>query len=231
MLTPRISRLSIGALALAASLTTAVSANATAITSTTYSAWTASLTGSPSEANMSAISLTSYNTASGLTLASTTDSTVAFTFTGPDNGGYAMTGTTFAGTKSLAGSSDAGAGLNVAMPTAGVNAFLLSVGTTGNTPLTLTLSDGETFALSSGLFGISISHPISSFLLTTSAGSEAVIDDFYYGVSDITQDPTGGSGTPGANEPVAEVATSLMMAGGFLFLFGAWRKFGTPAAH
>lgn len=227
MLTTRGSRSYTIALAIAAALMAAGSAGATSVTTTTFSSWKATLTGSPSEANFSAISLTSYNTASGLTLP--TPGSSGTTFTGPDNGGYQMTGVDYSTYKSLAGSTDAGAGLNVALPNGGVNAFLLSVGSTGGTPLTLTLSDGETFSVNNGLFGISLSHTVSSLLLTTSAGSEAVIDDFWYGNSNLVQDPTGGStsGSQSGPAPVAEVATSVMIAGGFLFLFGAWRRFGS----
>ncbi len=227
MLTPRSCRPYLVTFAAAAALIGARSANATAVTTTSYSVWQTTLTASPTEANLTAITpSTSYNTSSGLTLQA---GSLGFTFTGPDGSNYQMTGVRYNGLTSLEGSSDAGAGLNVAMPGTGVNAFLLGIGSTGGTPMTLTLSDGETFSVSSGLFGISISHPISSLLLTTSAGSQAVIEDFWYGNSNLTQDSSGNSGT-GGPEPVAEVATSLMFAGGFLFLFGAWRRFGTPAA-
>jgi hypothetical protein len=199
------------------------SAGATSITSTTFSSWKATLTGAPSEANFSVISLTSYNTAAGLTLPTIGNSSIGTTVTGPDNGQYQMSGVDYKGFTSLAGSTDSGAGLDVAMPNSGVNAFLLSVGSTGGTPLTLKLSDGETFTVQSGVWGISISHPVSSLFVTTSAGSEAVLDDFWYGSSNMTQDPsTGGSGGPA---PVAEVASSLMIAGGCLFLVGVCRRF------
>lgn len=228
----RQSRFSLAVLVLAGALIGAANATATSITTTTFGSWKAGLTGSPSEADFSKISFTNYNTASGLTLPTIGNSSQGFVFTGPDNGGYQMTGISYNSYTGLAGGSDSGAGLNVAMPGSGVNAFLLSVGSTGGTPLTLTLSDGEAFAISNGLFGISISHPISSLLLTTTAGSQAVIDDFWFGSSSLTQDPTnsGGSGSGQGMAPIAEGATSLMMAGGCLLLFGVCRKFRMPTA-
>jgi hypothetical protein len=217
------------ALAIGAALTAAASAEATSVTSTTFASWKASLTGSPSEANFGVIALTSYNTAGGLTLPTIGNSSVGTTVTGPDNGSYQMTGVDYNSVKSLEGSADAGAGLSIALPNGGVNAFLLAVGSTGGTPLTVTLSDGEVFSIGNGLWGISISHTVSSLLLTTSAGSQAVIDDFYFGTSNLAQDSNGGSsGSQTGPAPVAEAATSLMIAGGCLFLFGIWRRVGTP---
>lgn len=228
MSTPRSSRSYFLALALVLAGVSAHNATATAITSTTYGGWTAGLSGSATEANVGAISFTSYNDAAGLTLTAIGNSSLGFTFTGPDNGLYQMGGSTLNGYPALAGSTDAGAGLNIAMPSMGVNAFLLSIGTSGGTPISVVLSDGETFVTSAGLFGVSISHPISSLLLTTSAGSAILINDFYFGASNLTQDPIGGdgSGSTGGGDvtPSAEVATWVMMAGGGLFLFGAVRR-------
>jgi hypothetical protein len=227
MLTVRNCRSRILSFAIGATLLAAGQAGATSVTSTTFSSWKTTLTGSPSEANFSVIQFTSYNTAAGLTLPTIGNSSVGTTVTGPDNGGYQMTGIDYQNRyTSLAGSADAGAGLDISLPNGGVNAFLLSVASTGGTPLTLTLSDGETFTISSGIFGISISHSVSSLLLTTSSGSQAVLDDFWYGTSNLTQDASSGSGGSSSPAPVAEVASSLMIAGGFLFIFGAWRRFG-----
>jgi hypothetical protein len=208
-------------------LLTAGLAPATTITSTTFQSWKASLTGAPTDTDFSPVQFRSYNTAAGLNLSAAGNSSVLFGFTGPDNGGFQLSGTTYNGLVGLAGSADSGAGINVAMPSSGENAILLSVGSTSGTSLTVTLSDGETFSISSGLFGLSISHPITSLLLSTSPGSQAVIDDLWYGSSSLTQDQTGGSpvGDP-ATAP--EGATLLLMAGGSLILFGARRKFGPP---
>lgn len=225
MLSSRGSRKIYLSLAITAAFVAAGNASATSVTSTTFSSWKATLTGSPSEANFGVISLTSYNTAAGLTLPTIGNTSVGTTVTGPVNGSYQMTGIDYDSYKSLAGGSTSGAALEITMPSSGVNAFLISVGSTGGTPLTLSLSDGETFTISSGIWGISISHTVSSLLITTSSGSEAVLDDFWYGSSDLTQDSSGGSS---GTAPVAEVATSLMIAGGFLFIVGVWRRFGTP---
>jgi hypothetical protein len=225
------SRSSLLALAIASALAGATVATASSVTTTSFNTWKSSLTGSASEADFGAISWTNYNTSNGVTLPTLGNNSVGYVVTGPDNDAYQLGGTTYKNFTALAGGSDAGAGINVAMPGGGVNAFLVSVGSTGGTPLTLTLSDGEAFVVSEGLFGISISHPISSFLLTTAAGSQAVLDDLYSGTSALQQDPinTGGSSpaTPGDMTPAAEGGTSLMLAGGCLILFGAWRKFGT----
>jgi hypothetical protein len=206
----------------------AVQAGATTITSTSFSGWKSSLTGSPNEADFSAVSYTNYNTSSGITLSGIGDSASQFTFTGPDNGSYALSGVNYNNFVALQGSADANAGINVALPGSGENAFLLVVGSTGSTGLTLTLSDGESFSLSSGLFGVSISHPVTSFSLTTSVGSQAVIDDFWYGASSLTQDSNGSNppaSDPGSGAAAPEGATILMVAGGSLILIGARRKF------
>ena len=220
------------AAAIAAAFVGTGTATATSITTTSYTSWKSSLIGAPSPADFNVVSRANYNTADGLTLPMIGNSSVGFVVTGPNNGAYQMVGTTFNNITALAGGPDAGAGLNVATPGSGVNAFLLSVGSIGGGPLTLTLSDGESFSVAEGLFGITISHPISSFLLTTTAGSQAVLDDLYSGTSALDQDPTNpsgsGSGTPVDTAPVAEGATSLMLAGGLLILFGAWRKSGVP---
>jgi len=204
-------------------LITVGSATATTITSTTFPSWKTNLTGSPTEVDFSKVGFNSYNTAGGLNLSAVGNSSVIFGFTGPDNGSFQLSGTSYQGLTALAGSTDSGAAINVTMPSAGENAVLLSMGSTSGTPLTLTLSDGESFSLSSGLFGLSISHPITSFVLTTTPGSQAVIDDLWYGNSSLTQDQ--GSGNNPA--PDSEGATLILIIGGSLILFGVRRKFGS----
>jgi hypothetical protein len=190
-------------------------AGATTVQSTSFSSWQSTLNGSATEANFGQLAYTGYNTSAGITLAGIGDPANQFTFTGPDNGSWSLTGQRYNGILALAGAADTNAGINVAFSGAGQNAFLLAVGSTNNTPLGLTLSDGETFVLSTGVFGFSLSHPITSFFLTTSPTSQPVIDDFYYGVSSVPQDaPT--------NTP--ECATILLVLGGVLFLLGAKRK-------
>ena len=218
------------ALSFCSALVLAGSAAATSVTSVSFKSWKTTLTGAPTEADFTAVQFTNYNTAAGLTLSAIGANSLGTTFTGPDNGNYSLSGTSYNGFTALAGSADSGAALNVVMPSGGQNAFLIVAGSTGATPLTLSLSDGESFAISSGLFGIAVSHPVSSFALTTTAGSQAVIDDFWFGNSALTQDSSGpgGSTPPGDVTPSAEGASLVLMAGGALILFGAWRKFGSP---
>ncbi len=204
-------------------LATVGSATATTITTTTFQSWKANLNGSPTDADFTRVNFSNYNTSAGLNLSATGNPSVIFGFTGPDNGGFQLSGISYQGTTGLAGSTDSGAGINVTTPVAGENALLLSIGSTSGTPLMLTFSDGESFSLSSGLVGFSISHPITSLLLTTSPGSQAVIDDFWYGTSSLTQDPAQGPGNGSSSTP--EGATLLLVTGGSLILFGARRKF------
>jgi hypothetical protein len=208
----------------------AAQAGATTIQSTTFNSWKSNVTGSPKEADFSQVSYTSYNTASGIILSGIGDSASQFTFTGPDNGAYSLTGMNYNGFVALAGAADgSNSGINISLPGSGENAFLLVIGSTGNTPLSLAFSDGETFSLSSGIFGFSLSHPITSLYLSTAAGSQPIIDDFWYGASSLTQDATGGGSTggSGSSDPAAtpEAATLFLVLGGSMILGGATRKF------
>jgi hypothetical protein len=206
-------------------LITVGAATATTITNTNFQSWKATLTGSPTEADFSGIQFHSYNTAAGINLSAIGNSSVMFNFTGPDNGGYSLSGASYNGFTSLEGSTDSGAAIDVTLPSTGENAFVLGVASTSGTPLTLTLSDGESFSLSNGAFGVSISHPVTSFLLTTTAGSKPIIDDFWYGASSLMQDPPQGSGNLGGASDAPEGATLLLVSGGSLILVGARRKF------
>ncbi len=93
-------------------LVTVGAATATTITNTNFQSWKATLTGSPTEADFSGIQFHSYNTAAGINLSAIGNSSVMFNFTGPDNGGYNLSGTSYNGFTSLAGSSDSGAGIS-----------------------------------------------------------------------------------------------------------------------
>lgn len=189
---------------------------ATTMTSTTFSAWTAGLTGTPTELDFSPIVPgKSYSTATGITLKAIGNASIGFNVTGPDNGGYKLTGFSY-GThnfQSLEAGTDSTAVMNVTTPAAGNNAIFLGLATTNNTPLTLTLSDGESFSsVTTAFFGLSISHPITWLTLTTSTGSAVIVDDFYYGVSNLAQESA-----------TSEGATMAMCGGGLLILFGAVR--------
>jgi hypothetical protein len=192
-------------------------AAATTITSTSFNGWKTGLTGTPTELDFSPIiSGKSYSTSSGLTLKAIGNASIGFVFTGPDNGSYSLTGFSY-GTQniqSLKAGSDSTAVMNVTTPAAGNNAIFLGLATTNNTPVTLTLSDGQSFSsISTAFFGLSISHPITWLTLTTSSGSAVILDDFYYGVSSLPQD-----------SPTSEGATMAMCGGGLLILLGSMRK-------
>ncbi len=166
----------------------------------------------------------SYNTAAGITL-TPSGSTTAFNFTGLDNGSYYLAGDTV--NKTLMSSVDAGAYINIAFPTAGENAIL--VGSTASTshPMTLTLSDGESFTITTGAFGLSASQTFSWATLSAAPGSQALISDFWYAASSLPQDPASGGSAPA---PTPEPATILLAcAGGALLLFGSRKGNGELA--
>jgi hypothetical protein len=100
-----------------------------------------------------------------------------------------------------------------------VNAFYLGFGTTGATPVTITLSDNEVFTLPSsntsvtGLW-LSISHPIA-WLTIASSGSPPVVTGMSFGASNLTQDPT---------NAVPETPSLLLVSGGLLVFAAGWRK-------
>jgi hypothetical protein len=190
-------------------------AAATTITSTTFSGWKTGLTGTPTELDLSVIQTgKSYSTSAGLTLKAIGNASIGFVFTGPDNGSYKLTGVSHNNFQSLQAGTESTAAMNVTTPAAGDNALFLGLATTGNTPVTLTLSDGESFSsISTAFFGVSISHPITWLTLTTTAGSAVIVDDFYYGVSSLPQD-----------SPTSEGATMAMCGGGLLVLLGSVRR-------
>jgi hypothetical protein len=198
----------------------AAPAVATTMTSTTLSAWTAGLTGTPTELDFTPITIgKSYSTAAGLTLKAIGNASVGFNVTGPDNGGYKLTGFSY-GThnfQSLIAGNDSTAVMNVTTPSAGNNGIFLGLATTNNTPITLTLSDGQSFSsITTAFFGLSISHPITWLTLRTTNGSAIVLDDFYYGVSNLAQESA-----------TSEGATAAMCGAGLLILFGAVRSRNT----
>jgi hypothetical protein len=190
-------------------------AAATTITSTTFSAWKPGLIGQPTELDFSPVQTGhSYSTSTGITLKAIGNSSIGFAFTGPDNGSYKLTGVSLNNFQSLEGGTDATASISIATPIAGDNTLFLGLATTNSTPITLTLSDGETFSsITTAFFGMSISHPVTWLTLSTTSGSAVIVDDFYFGVSDQPQDSAASEG-----------ATMSMCGGGFLILFGSLRR-------
>lgn len=195
-------------------------AAATTITSTSFNGWKTGLTGTQTELDFSPIlSGKNYSNSSGLTLKALGNPSIGFAFTGPDNGSYSLTGFSYSSQniQSLKAGSDSTAAMNVATPAAGDNAIFLGLATTNNTPVTLTLSDGESFSsITAAFFGLSISHPITWLTLTTTSGSAVIVDDFYYGASNLPQD-----------SPTSEGATMAMCGGGLLILLGSVRRKNT----
>lgn len=208
-------------------LLTEGSAQAATITTTSFATWTSAAftTGSYSYLNFYPVTQASYNTAEGITLTPTGSST-AFKFTGMDGAGYYLAGNT--SQKTLSSSSNSGAYLRIDFPTVGENAFLLGTAATAAKPLTFSLSDGETFTVSTGVFGLSLSHSISWLQIAAPAGSAATVSDFYYAASSLPQDAPA-SGSP--MDPTPEPATLLMTCAGGLLLLSGSRKFQRKATE
>ena len=195
-------------------------ASATTIETTSYSAWVASLTGNPSD-GFAYVASGSYSSASGWS--TTIGSYGTFVATGPDGGSYSLNQTYYGSSSasSLVGASDGTGGVNVSS-VSGVTGIMLGVGETSSaSPITVTLSDGETFTINptvggTTLIGFSSSTPITSVYLSTAAGSAVVLDDLLAGVSNLPA-------STGPTSPASECATILLIAGGLVFL-GAKRK-------
>lgn len=203
-----------------ASVMLASFAGATTITTTNFNTWKTAtyLTGAPTELNFLAINASSYNTASGITL---TGGASAATFAGLNSGSYSLAGDIYS--KTLSGASSAGASINVAFANP-QNAFLVSFANPSALQYTVTLSDGQIFNTTSRLIGFSVSHTISSLSIATTPGNQAVLNDFYFGVSALAQDaatPTPDPGTPAATP---EPATIMLFAGGLLVMAGAKKR-------
>lgn len=206
-----------------AALSAGGSASATTIQTSALSGWESGLTASTAT-ELSAFASGSLPTLSAFDSETLTSLVGSFIVTGPDNGANALTINTYSNITSLWGANDGSGKINIAPPGSGVNAFLLGIGTFGGSaPITITLSDGESIIVSpttpgvTTLLGLSVSHPITSIILSTASGTYPVLDDFWYGNSNLTQDPAGTADAP-------EAATIVLMGGGLLIFFGARRK-------
>jgi len=208
---------------LAALFTAAVAAhlNATEVVTTSYAAWTATVTGTPAEWDFSFSGGSSYSSAAGYTLNAGTYGPL--TVTGPDGSGYSLNenptyfdSTTSQNVTTLEGASDGVGSMVFTTPSAGLTAFSLGLGELGTaSPITVTLSDGETFSVSPGVngdvfLGFSSSTAITSFTLSTTGGSNIELTDFNAGAS---SEP----------EPAAEVTTFAMIGSGLLFFLSRRR--------
>jgi hypothetical protein len=209
-----------GAIILAVA-TFSTKAMATEVQTASYSSWLATVSGAASEWDFN-IPGNTYDTASGYNLS--VGSFGPINITGPDGGGYILTkdpGYGASNNIALEGASDGIGSMIFTTPSAGLTAFALGVGMLGNAaPVTMTLSDGESFTLNPAVngnifVGFSSATPITSFVLSTTAGSQVALTDF---LAALSNEP---GNAPSA--PAAEVATAVMIGSGLL-LFGARRK-------
>jgi hypothetical protein len=195
-------------------LSPAGNAMATTITSSSFADWESNLAGSPSDVDFTTIS-PAVTAVSTVTLFGVSSPFPAFVFTSGDSSATvsAQSIGNRLGLESTEGT------LEITPPAAGVNAFYLGFGTTGATPVTITLSDNEVFTLPSsntsvtGLW-LSISHPIA-WLTIASSGSPPVVTGMSFGASNLTQDPT---------NAVPETPSLLLVSGGLLVFAAGWRK-------
>jgi len=187
---------------------------ASTITSYNFTAWQTTVqAGSAQDVNFAGLPYISFGS-SGYT---TSD---GFNITGPDGGTTNLQGLLFNGYPSLKGGSDAGAQV-VVTPPSGETALVFSFGSSPSaSSYTLTLSDGEIFNLASdtSLFGISVSHPITSATFASTPGSSFVLS--YIGYGTTTQTLDGDSSDPSSTP---EVSTLLLIGTGLLIM-GKFRR-------
>lgn len=206
----------LGAMLLAGLFTLSFQAAATTITTTSYSTWdtTSYITGSPTgEIDLTSLETgLSYDTIAGY-------SSNGYTIVGPDGSSYYLKNVNINVSNhhwGLEGAAD-GTGLaELLIPGSGANALLLDTYCVncGASSLKLTLSDGETFTVPNGQFGLSISHDVTWFELSAVSGANAFLDYAYFGNSALPQDPS----------PANEAATPVLVGGGLMVLVGAGRK-------
>ncbi|MBV8811045.1 MAG: hypothetical protein JO033_20440 [Acidobacteriaceae bacterium] len=204
--------------ALAACLVLTGRASATALVTNSYNGWLADINGNPIELNFNGVTTGHNYSSSGITLNPFSGPQLPFVFTGPDGSGSYLFGATFSQYSHyfvfLEGASDGVGSINMALPTGGENAVYLNVDSTNNTTLSIQLSDGETFSSPAGPFGIALSQSISWLNISTVNGSHPLIDDFFFGTSNLTQ-----------QSPTFEVATLFLIGTGLVVIAGARRMF------
>lgn len=189
---------------------------ATTITSTSVSSWLNTVvSGSAQDVAFNPNPNADYSNSLGYTAS-------GFTYTGPDGAGFYLKGVYFSG-NSLQSGSDSAAQLVATTPTGGETALLFSfTSTPAASGYILSLSDGESFNLSSStnIFGVSVSHPITSATLTTTAGSHVVLQGMSYGTTNLPLDSTSGGSTGTTPDPSAtpEASTTLLLASGLLIM-------------
>jgi len=200
--------------------------SATTIQYTVYSTWAANVT-SPIELNFASLTNNAnYSTSAGKTMnpATGTQTQLPFVVTGPYTGGYQLTTAWYTSHNivSFYGPASSTGNITVTLPTGGENAFLLGIGSVSASIITVTLSDGETFSVAGAantteFLGLSISHDVN--WVTVASPGQAIVNDFYFGGSKLTQD--GGTGNPPA---AVEGSTLCLLGGGLLSMVGLRRK-------
>jgi hypothetical protein len=179
----------------------------------------------------------SWNTAAGYTDNS------GYTFSGPDNGNWSLSGIDPAYTWGLAGATDGKGGILINLPGSGATAMYLfteainsSNSLSANDNLTVTLYSGantvssDTF--SGGKIGFNTSAMITSVLVSPSLSNDGVfLTQLYTGTSALPLDSQGGGGgTQNNPSQTPEAATLALVGGGILVTFGAKRKFAAKLA-
>lgn len=203
---------------LASTLFVPVSSAATITTTSTFNTWKGSsfTSGAPTELNFLAINSSNYNTAAGVTLSSGGS---AATFVGTNGASYSLTGDIY--NKTLASASTASAKINVAFQTP-QNAFMVFFSNPSAINYTVTLSDGQSFATNARGLGFALSYTVTGMSISAASGSQAVLNDFYFGMSALAQDPTAPTSDPSTATP--EPATLALLAGGGFLLAGCTRR-------
>jgi len=186
---------------------------ATTITTTSYNTWDTSayITGSTTVVDLTTLQAgINYSNALGYT-------SNGFNFTGPDGSSYMLSSQTEGNMTGLLGPSDGVGSIEVTMPGTGDSALFFDANCISCGTVSLMLSDNETFSLSNGKFGLSISHPITWFKVSTTSGYRPFLEYVYFGTSSLPQDTTDVS-------PANEAATPVLLGGGLVILAGAVRR-------
>jgi hypothetical protein len=186
---------------------------ATTITTTSYSTWNTPsyITGPTTVVDLTTLQAgLNYSNASGYTSSS------GYIFTGPDGSSYVLSSQTEGSTTGLLGPSDGTGAIEVALPGAGNNAALLYAKCITCSSVNVTFSDGETFTISNGQFGFSISHDITWLELSTISGARPFLEYVYFATSSLPQDTN--------FTPASEAATPVLVGGGLMILLGTGRR-------
>lgn len=189
---------------------------ATTIVSYTVSNWESTETGTK-DVDFTHVQYTLYGP-SGYT------SSDGFNITGPDGSTTYLQGLEYKGASSLEGGNNSSAEVEVATPSGGETALLFVLASNPSASnYTITLSDGETWTLSGSttIFGVSVSHPITTAILSATTGSNLILEDVSYGNTTLPLDSGGGSGGVGS---VPEATTALLLGAGLVMVAIAGKR-------